>query len=332
MLASIIDQLLIANIDATTATDIVTVVKALYDRGVSTSCRSAEKLWNTFQAMLRHVRKKVLVVLDALDECKDRTDIMRRLATSDHAGARFLATSRPEQDLIDLLDSSPAFRLRSLGMDVDSDILNVVTETVSHDRRLMRFRDQIITTIKEKADGMFRYAALMLEELNRPTSRKVPALLKSMPVGLYGFYELILHQLNVEGLSFRKKILSAMVVAYRPMKVAEMAYALVAEDTYSDEDTDLNEDFNPLEYKLINAEDVRRVCGSLVEITAREELRFTHLSVKEFLLQCPDKLGNKPERVRSCLVSLEEAHISMAITCGENILRTLHVLHLITKF
>ena len=323
MLASLIDQLLVAHIDRTTTKNVVDLVKAMYDRERSSSCRSFDKLWETFKTMLDKIREPVFILLDALDECEDGQEFARMVTSSTIVGARFLITSRPEQDLVCLLESVSLGNFISMQMSVADDIHTVVTETIRSNRRLVKFENQIITTILEKAEGMFRYVALMLDELNRPSFRKVPALLDSMPAGLYGFYELILLQLNPDGLFLRKKVLSSIAMAYRPMTVEEMAYALAAEDP------DIDGDFTPDDYLLVEEEHIRRACGSLVEITPQKELRFTHLSVKEFLLRNPQTLCNRAEPIRSCLVDPEETHIAMAITCGTG--RTLCTLSNITN-
>lgn len=320
MIASIINQLLISRVDRRTTVQIVAVFKALYDRESSNPCRSFDKLWNTFQAMLKQFPKDVLILLDALDECDDRTEFLHTLAASNVVGARFVVTSRQEQDIIDIFTNASRSKFRSLEMNVDSDICSFITGSIKNDPGLSKFQDQIIATIQQNMDGMFRYAALMLEDLRRPTSKsqKVSALLESMPSGLYGMYELILLRLNPGDMDFRRKVLLSITMAYRPMTVEEMAYAWAAEDADSD--------FDPEEYLLITADDIRRACGSLVEITNGNELRFTHLSVRDFLLQSPEKLKNGNEHVRCCLVDKDEAHISMAIACGrhQNVLLTLN--------
>lgn len=308
MVASIIDQLVISHVDLRTATRLVDVFKGLYDKERSGTCRTFKKLWDTFLDMLNQLPKHVFIVLDALDECDDRIDLMRSLAAL-NSGARFLVTSRPEQDIIEKLEEESKSKFSSLEMDVDGDIQNVVTEAVKHNKRLAKFQDEIISTIKQKAEGMFRYAALVLMELHRPTVRKVSATLRSMPKGLFGMYELILLHLHPEDLDIRRKILLWIAMAYRPVTVDEMAYACAVEDT--------DDDFDPTDYPLLTADDIRRVCGSLVEIFDDDQLRFTHLSVKEFLLQSPQNLQDTDKRISDCLVDKEQAHISMAITCSK---------------
>jgi hypothetical protein len=311
MIASIIDQLLLSRIAPRTTAQVLDVLKALYDEERSHPCRSFYKLWNTFQTMIRKFPTDILILLDALDECDDRTDFLRTLAASNLVGARFLVTSRPEQDIIDMCEKTSGPNFRSLEMDVDHDIRNFITQSITNDKRLAKFQDQIITTIQQNMDGMFRYAALMLEELKRPTSksRKVSAALGSMPSGLYGMYELILLRLHPGDIDCRRKILLSITMAYRPMTVEEMAYAWAVEDA--------DGEFDPEDYLLITADDIRRACGSLVEITDSNVLRFTHLSVKEFLLQSRETLHNRDKRIQYCLVNPEQAHILMAIACGK---------------
>jgi hypothetical protein len=127
---------------------------------------------------------------------------------------------------------------------------------------------------------MFRYAALMLLELSRPSNRKVTTILANMPTGLNGMYHLILRRLDPTYAELRKTILTWMTLAKRPIRVPEIAYAFAAGDS--------EEEFDPDDMIMIGREDILLACGCLVEIFNDDELRFTHFSIKEFLLQPPE--------------------------------------------
>jgi hypothetical protein len=77
--------------------------------------------------------------------------------------------------------------------------------------------------------------------------------------------------------------------------------------------------FDPDDVILASQEQILQSCGSLLEIFDGDKLRFTHRTVKEFLLHSPEKLS--PEslqdgRLLSCLVTEPETHAAMARTCG----------------
>jgi hypothetical protein len=91
--------------------------------------------------MRRHFPAKVLILLDAFDECDDdRSSITQSLA------AHFLITSRPEQDI------STQFKtwtdVTTIDMDPVHDIQGFLAAELAKDDTLERFRDEIITKLK----------------------------------------------------------------------------------------------------------------------------------------------------------------------------------------
>lgn len=133
-------------------------------------------------------------------------------------------------------------------------------------------------TVTDKSDGMFRYAALLLEELtsSRAPEMTVQQKLSLIPPGLGGIYIWILEHLNESYLMIRKKIFIWLTIAARPVTVAEMSLACITQDGEIG--------FDPSTKAELDGEYFLTVCGPLVEITSADTLQFTHFSVKEFLL------------------------------------------------
>jgi hypothetical protein len=158
---------------------------------------------------------------------------------------------------------------------------------------------------------MFRYATLMLEELRQPSNETIADILNALPTGLNEMYErilLLLEKRHPKDIPLRKRIFLWVAMAYRPVTVEEMAYALATKDG--------EEDFDPSEKKIhASKKDMFRACGSLIEVFGNT-LHFTHLSVKDFPFQSPDLLRNKDGGIQSFLVDTEQAHTSMALTSG----------------
>jgi len=109
--------------------------------------------------------------------------------------------------------------------------------------------------------------------------------------------------------NMRKRIFLWVAIAFRPITVAEMQYACVTED--------YEESFDPEEKILPSKEEMLEACGSLIEVFNYDDprLRFTHLSVKEFLLQPAPTLLEQGVQVASYLGDAQKAQASMAITC-----------------
>jgi hypothetical protein len=160
--------------------------------------------------------------------------------------------------------------------------------------------------------------ALVLEELNEPSPEPISDRLKAMPKGITGMYELILLRLGSKGSTWehkmRQKLLLWVALAYRPVTVPEMQYACVTIEG--------RKSFDPKVVVLPTVKQMIASCGPLLEVSGENELRFTHRTVKEFLLQPLDKLSEasrKDERVVSCMVNEPEGRAVMTMTCGKEV-------------
>ena len=151
-----------------------------------------------------------------------------------------------------------------------------------------------------------------------PSSEKVSDRLRAMPKGISGMYELMLRRLGSNGnekeLEMRKRIFLWITMAFQPIAVLGMQAACAAVD--GDKSFNLDDVILPTTRQMLTA------CGSLVAVFKDDDddaLRFTHRTVKEFLLRPKEKLSqdsiNNPY-VTSCLVDNPTAHASLALTCG----------------
>jgi hypothetical protein len=159
-------------------------------------------------------------------------------------------------------------------------------------------------------------SALVLEELNQPSPELITDRLKTMPKGITGMYELILQRLGSKGNpwehTMRRKLLLWVTLGARPVKVPEMQYACVTIEG--------RKSFNPDGVVLPTVKQMIALCGPLLEVYDQNQLRFTHRTVKEFLLQPLDKLSElsrTDERVTSYMVNEDEGNAWMAMTCGK---------------
>jgi hypothetical protein len=109
----------------------------------------------------------------------------------------------------------------------------------------------------------------------------------------------------------RQKLLLWVTLAHRPLKVAEMQYAWATIEG--------KKSFDPDAVALPTAKQMVASCGPLLEISNEDTLRFTHRTVKEFLLQSLDMLSEdarKNEKITSCMVNKQDGHAKMSMTCG----------------
>jgi hypothetical protein len=160
--------------------------------------------------------------------------------------------------------------------------------------------------------------ALILDELDEPSPQPIKKRLKEMPRGITGMYELILHRLGSKGglweHNMRRKLLLWTALCNRPVTITEMQYACVTPDG--------EKSFDPKTVALPTAKQMMVSCNPLLEVYDTDRLRFTHRSVKQFLLQSPQQLSpefRKDEKVTSCLINKDEGNALIAMTCGRYI-------------
>ena len=153
---------------------------------------------------------------------------------------------------------------------------------------------------------MFRYAALLLDELNSPdTMSDISAMLRHPPADLDEMYDSILLRLEAidkrrhkqRSREIRRKILTWIGMAKEPLRLDELAYACAVGD--GEEKVDLTERL------LYSEQDLLRKGGPLVEIVDGI-VQYTHLSVREYLFR--NDSGDY-------YIQEEHAHALIATTC-----------------
>ncbi|KAI9794892.1 MAG: hypothetical protein M1816_003022, partial [Peltula sp. TS41687] len=264
------------------------------------------------------------VILDALDECAERENLLKivsELASHGRSNLHMLFTSRREQDIKEELDHIATEAVPIQNAKVDKDITLHVRRCLEEDRKLKKWPDsikhEIETSLVEGAHGMFRWVFCQLETLKACITK--PALrlaLKQLPKTLDETYERILRSVPEGHFEQVYSILQWLAFSERPLFLEEVAEAAIMRSASYDLD---------LENRLIDPEDVLRICSSLVthvhvhvhvhniwgnvsvvdegekdetlselptgtETRRRTQVRFAHFSVKEYIVS---------ERIRS---------------------------------
>ncbi|KAL5325365.1 hypothetical protein ACEPPN_006490 [Leptodophora sp. 'Broadleaf-Isolate-01'] len=265
---------------------------------------------------------ETFLILDALDECKEREELLLLLENFTSWGAgnlHVLATSRRERDIEETLESLTTSEICLQSALVDNDIRTYLSERLQNDPKLNRWpanvRGEIKDTLMEGAQGMFRWVVCQLDVLRK--CLKVDALrkaLKSLPKTLDETYDRILRSIDEDYSQDAFRILQWLVYSARPLRIEEMV-EVIAIDTEQSQ-------FNP-ENRLPDPRDLLTICSSLVttiSVTAEgndgasnetTELRLAHFSVKEYLIsdrirngstfQYDMQSGGEEEIAQSCL-------------------------------
>ncbi|CAF3557462.1 unnamed protein product [Fusarium graminearum] len=254
---------------------------------------------------------KVFIIIDALDECTAREELLQWLKDLASRKAQLIVTGRPEVEFQSAIpcsfDEHNCILLDKQA--VNADICAYVEATLKKkpdfvDKKLSpSILEEIRDKIGDGADGMFRWAACQLDTLARCLSpAAIEIALKSLPSDLNETYRRMVQSIPSEYKSNAIRLLQFLIHTRRPLKLPE-AIEVIA--------TEINQEprgFN-VKRRLFQAADILRYCPSLViiaEVTnyaeTTEELHLAHFSVKEYLLE-------------QAQFNLNNASIAIAKTC-----------------
>ncbi|EGU87923.1 hypothetical protein FOXB_01609, partial [Fusarium oxysporum f. sp. conglutinans Fo5176] len=237
---------------------------------------------------------KVFIIIDALDECTKREELMHWIRGLASSNGQLLVTGRPEVEfqgeIPRLLNERNCVLLDKKA--VNADIRSYVEATLEQKpdfvgKKLSQgILDEIRDKIGDGADGMFRWAACQLESLARCLSPKAIKLaLRSLPRDLNETYYRMLQNIPAEYKSSAIRLLQFLVYTKRPLRLAEAIEVIATEIDQEPRGFDVDG-------RLSLKADVLRYCPSLVIIAkvtkyaeTVEELHLAHFSVKEYLLE-----------------------------------------------
>ncbi|EXK77499.1 hypothetical protein FOQG_17796 [Fusarium oxysporum f. sp. raphani 54005] len=254
---------------------------------------------------------KVFIIVDALDECTTREELLQWLKHLASRKAQLIGTGRPEADFQrEIPDSFNELNCILLDKEaVNADIRSYVIATLENKPDFVKkeLSRGILQEIRDKigdgADGMFRWAACQLESLARCLSpAAIKTALESLPHDLNETYSRMLQDIPSEYKSGAIRLLQFLAYTKRPLTLSEAVEVIATQIDQEPQGFDING-------RLCQEADVLRYCPSLVIIakatkypTTVEELHLAHFSVKEYLLE-------------QAQFELESASIAISKTC-----------------
>ncbi|EPE28002.1 Ankyrin repeat-containing protein [Glarea lozoyensis ATCC 20868] len=273
----------------------------------------------TLQAFLKNqlAQGPVYLLFDALDECEDASELLNLIQTIlswqvDHL--RMIFTSRNDDYLRVFLDSLVMFEIDMGNAHLKADLEVYIRERVNNDEQLGAWspdiQEEIISSIGDGADGMFRWVALQLDEVTKCyTLDGLRKTLKSLPQDLESTYIRILSEIPEASQHVVQRLLLWIVSAEVPLDLVAAAETvkLNIEDS----------DFYSEDRRLRSSRTLLRLCPSLITLTQKDDLSgvecltLAHASVREFLLS--ERLRNTP--LNSYHFSMEQASIYVAESC-----------------
>lgn len=251
--------------------------------------KSVKNLKQILEEIIRILGKRVFVVIDALDECKDRKseDLLAALRGLVEAelNIKIVLASRPETDIEEFLQD-----ISRVEVNQSSNSVDIKAYLVKELKKLscLKPKDRKIAcrAIIERSDGMFRYANMQIDRLRQPWRPPLRNHLDALPIGLEASYRQIFAQIKPELqelliVALRWTILAdgdipALLVAEDYRRVFELVEEgdKVEDDNADDEDEDEDEDFG-----VDEADDGKKVDHMKDETNDRDQM------IKDTLMQ-----------------------------------------------
>lgn len=287
------------------------------------------KLVTALHEMIMSLACRVYIVIDALDECSERKNLValiEQITKWNLGNLHILLTSRKEEYLNQfLLPLSAEVNLKSSM--VDRDIAFHVRTVLQHDPEFSKWQQpqklEIETSLTEGAHGMyvfisdgmhklmlinscrFRWVSCQLDSIQRcHNAPDLKECLDTLPTTLYDTYDRILKRIDNRDFKYVHATLQWLAFSKRPVKLKEVAEVLA-----------IDFDSVPLrfvlDYRFPEPRDILTICSSLVTRSRTDVLELSHFSVKEYLVQ-----GNITEHnIKRYSFNAQIAHEFIARTC-----------------
>jgi hypothetical protein len=218
---------------------------------------------------------KILVVIDALDECDNRREILEALSRNElPSEMRVIVTTRPEYDIMETLGSHSHVQPRHLRLDepgIEDDILLYFTS--QFENAGTSFGTEEMRKLTQKAGGLFRWASTACRYItnrSRPGTnvrRRYERILSEDDM-LDGLYRAILQDVLTSDAEGRKPVLAALatiLAASVPLPISAFKELCTTEEERQVMDEDI-----PL-------------LGSVFDIHLHTPIRPIHNSFRDYL-------------------------------------------------
>lgn len=250
------------------------------------------------------------LIIDGLDELEDPENAIKPLlelaSRTDKTRIAFFSREMPE--IQRLLSSAP--RIRISQNDTQTDIKTYVrgsSDFVPLESHAAR--EQIIEEICFKADGMFLWARIVLEDIAKTTNlATLREVLHCCPSGLQPVYSHFLNRLTSQGphrSKLARDILQWVCCTARPLTIDELETAL-ATRVQTGRVPDSERAFRS---SILN------ICGPFIVFSAKDNLvQPVHHSFREFLLSSAAN-GSLGDDARILLINEKHTHAQLASRC-----------------
>ena len=272
---------------------------------------SDEEVHQAILLLLSHLPGTTLV-FDGIDECSDSAAFLAKLQhLCFHTSTKALLFSRPSLDIPHTFSRFMTFDLTQRHNREDIHQYLVPEIQSLQEQSLIPAElplAKVVATLVSRSLGMFLWASLMIRYLNcralSPRERRDAIFAVDVVEGIEGLYNTILKTLGRAYAAQRTKaqrVFALLVVAERPLTVAELQFALGVQPGRATDQDSLIRDLG---------QHLPTICGALVEVSDHAVVRFIHLSFREFLTDESENAVKTPFSVDPA-----GAHLDAAATC-----------------
>ncbi|KAJ0136869.1 Uncharacterized protein HZ326_20131 [Fusarium oxysporum f. sp. albedinis] len=241
--------------------------------------------WVALSGILRNILhdpglKNTCLVVDALDECETDLPLLLGFISQNSASPRvkWIVSSRNRLDIdqqLKLRDSGMklSLELTENASRVSSAVDAYIDAKISELESLQdKHKAQVRDIMRQKANGTFLWAALVIQELQAANSWDILQVVEEVPMGLEELYDRMISQiqrLKRKDPEFCRLILSTVALVYRPPCLAELGV--------------LSGLPNEIAGSTKNMRGIVAMCGSF--LTIRDDYVYLiHQSVKDYLV------------------------------------------------
>ncbi|KAL6689610.1 hypothetical protein J3F84DRAFT_407306 [Trichoderma pleuroticola] len=265
-------------------------VRELYERH-NTQAKQTRPPTDELIQVLKSVMmlfSRAFIVVDALDECNSvnctRQSIIKYIfELHSETEANYFITSRPNKEISNDFSKIPTIKIRASDEDVEAYLRDSMIYLPKFVQNAPQLQDKIVHSILQAVDGMFLIAHLYLHSLRGKTNYNlVIVTLQDLEKGSTAYEKIYNKTMNriVNQYEDEKKlatsVLSWLILAKRPMRVAELRHALAVEPNKSDFDR----------RNMSDIETMTSVCAGLVTIDDESNIiRLVHYTTQEYFQQ-----------------------------------------------
>lgn len=284
--------------------DIMNGSTHLTDLGIATQ---------VLKALIKQVNR-VHILLDGLDECRDRRSLLPILGTllesSTFGIVKWFFTSRPELDIHRWILQHHVLQIEAPIASIKEDISQFLHDTCTNDRW-----KQLITAVVERSEGNFLWATITLQVINNSTSideKDIVRELEKFPRDLNGLYLRVLHRLSKRKKRHQElaqKMFTILIASFQPLRLSELSEALAVNTSHpSSQSSPIPPESSLLEDLCSGLVVFDRSCSDGSEDPL---LRFSHKSVHDFFLQSPEPEEMKKAGIPTYAAaqSLDDRHL-----------------------